>query len=172
MEWAKKESEKSKETSISRVNAWLHVSLCKDVYTFNVCWLWKECIARLITIIFAKLKIFMFLKDFYWSIVALQCCASFYCTAKWISYQFSSSVVSNSLWPHGLYHARLPCPSPTPRACSNSCLWSQWCHSTISSFVVPFSSCLHSFSTLFQGISSSHEGAKVLELQLQHQSFK
>ena len=89
MEWAKKESEKSKETSISRVNAWLHVSLCKDVYTFNVCWLWKECIARLITIIFAKLKIFMFLKDFYWSIVALQCCASFYCTAKWISYRYT-----------------------------------------------------------------------------------
>ena len=94
MEWAKKESEKSKETSISRVNAWLHVSLCKDVYTFNVCWLWKECIARLITIIFAKLptlslKIFMFLKDFYWSIVAFQCCASFYRTAKWkLSVQF------------------------------------------------------------------------------------
>ena len=46
----------------------------------------------------------------------------------------------DSLWPHGLQHARLPCPSPTPRAYSNSCLLSQWCHPTISSSVVPFSS--------------------------------
>ena len=42
------------------------------------------------------------------------------------------------LWPHGLQHARLPCQSPTPRACSNSCASSQWCHPTISSSVVPF----------------------------------
>ena len=47
--------------------------------------------------------------------------------------------------PHGLQHARLPCPSPTPRVCSNSCPSSQWCHPTISSSVVPFSSCLQSF---------------------------
>ena len=59
--------------------------------------------------------------------------------------QFSHSVMSNSLGPHGLQHARLPCPSPTPRACSNSCPSSQWCHPTISSSVVPFSSCLQSF---------------------------
>ena len=44
-----------------------------------------------------------------------------------------------TLWPHGLQHARLPCPSPTPRACSNSCPSSWWCHPTISSSVVPFS---------------------------------
>ena len=64
--------------------------------------------------------------------------------------QFSSSVVSDSLWPHGLQHARLPCSSPTPGACSNSCpsthqSWSQWHHLAISSSVVPFSSCLQSF---------------------------
>jgi len=59
--------------------------------------------------------------------------------------QFSCSVVSNSLWPHGLQNTRLPCPSPTPRACSNSCTSSQWCHPTISSSVIPFSSCLQSF---------------------------
>ena len=53
--------------------------------------------------------------------------------------------MSNSLRPHGLQHARLPCPSPTPGAYSNSCPSSQWCHPTISSSVVPFSSCLHSF---------------------------
>ena len=60
--------------------------------------------------------------------------------------QFSSvAVVSNSLQPHGLQHARFPCPSPTPGACSNSCPLSQWCHSTISPSVIPFSSCLQSF---------------------------
>ena len=58
---------------------------------------------------------------------------------------FSHSVVSDSLWPRGLQHTRLPCPSPTPRACSNSSPLSPWCHSTISSSVVPFSSCLQSF---------------------------
>ena len=59
--------------------------------------------------------------------------------------QFSSSVMSDSLRPHGLQHARLPCPSSTPRAYSNSCPLSRWCHPTISSSVVPFSSCLQSF---------------------------
>ena len=55
--------------------------------------------------------------------------------------QFSRSVMSDSLWPHELQHARPPCPSPTPRTCSNSCPSSQWCHPAISSFVVLFSSC-------------------------------
>ena len=59
--------------------------------------------------------------------------------------QFTGSAVSHSLQPHGLQHMRLPCPSPTPGACSNSYLSSQWCHPTISSFVIPFSSCLQSF---------------------------
>ena len=61
------------------------------------------------------------------------------------SIQFSLSVVSDSLQPHGLQHARLYCPSPTPRACSNSCSLSQWCHLTNSSSVLPFSSCPQSF---------------------------
>ena len=56
-----------------------------------------------------------------------------------------SSVVSNSLRPHGLQHAKLPCPSAVPGVYSNSCPFSQWCHPTISSSVVPFSSCLQSF---------------------------
>ena len=59
--------------------------------------------------------------------------------------QFSHSVMSDSLQPHGLQHARLPCLSPAPRAFSNSCPSSQWCHPIISSPVVPFSSCLQSF---------------------------
>ena len=53
--------------------------------------------------------------------------------------------MSNSLWPHGLQHTRLPCLSPTPRAYYNSCPSSQWCHPSISSSVIPFSSCLQSF---------------------------
>ena len=73
---------------------------------------------------------------------------------------FSHSVVSGSLRPHGLQHARLPWPSLFPGACSDSCPLSQWCHPTISSSVILFSSCFPSFS--------SHQVAKVLELQLQH----
>ena len=59
--------------------------------------------------------------------------------------QLLSLVMFNSLWPYGLQHARFPCISPTPRAYSNSCPSSQWCHPTISSSFVPFSSCLQSF---------------------------
>ena len=61
------------------------------------------------------------------------------------SVQFSHSVVSNSLRPHGLQHARPPYPSPTPGAYSNSCPLCRWCHPTISFSVIPFSSCLQSF---------------------------
>ena len=57
------------------------------------------------------------------------------------SVQFSCSVMSDSLWPHELQHARPPCPSPTPGVYPNSCASSRWCHPTISSSVVPFSSC-------------------------------
>ena len=68
---------------------------------------------------------------------------------KWyiniITFQFSCSVVSDTLWPHGLQHARLPCPSPTPGTYSKSCPSSRWCHPTSSSSVVPFSSSLQSF---------------------------
>ena len=63
------------------------------------------------------------------------------------SVQLSCSLVSDCLWPHWLQHTRLPCPSPTPRAHSNSCPSSQLCHPTISSSVVPFSSCVQSFPT-------------------------
>ena len=62
--------------------------------------------------------------------------------------QFSRSVMSNPLWPHGLQHGRIPCPSPTPRVYPNPCPSSQWCHPTISSSVGPFSSCLQSFPEL------------------------
>ena len=61
---------------------------------------------------------------------------------------FSHSVMSNSLRPHGLRHNSLPCPSPSPWVCSNSCPLSWWCYPTISSSVIPFSSCLQSFPAL------------------------
>ena len=90
--------------------------------------------------------------------------------------QFSCSVMSDSLWPHGLQHARLPCPSPTPRACSNSRPSSWWCHPTISSSVVPFSSHLHSFPAsgsfpvsqfLASGGQSIGASASVLPMNIQ-----
>ena len=66
-------------------------------------------------------------------------------TENWIKDLLMSSLMSDSFWPHGLQHARLPCPSPTPRVYSDSCPLSWWCHPTISSSVIPFSSCLQSF---------------------------
>ena len=81
--------------------------------------------------------------------------------------------MSDSLQPHALKHARLPCPSPSLRVCSDSCPLSQWCHPTMLSSVI-FFSCLQNFpeSGSFLRVSSSHQVAKVLELQLQHQSFQ
>ena len=61
------------------------------------------------------------------------------------SVQISHSIMSDSLQTHGLQHIILPCPSPTPGACSNTCPLGQWCHPTISSSVVPFSSVLQTF---------------------------
>ena len=89
--------------------------------------------------------------------------------ASFNSVQFSCSITSESLWPHGLQHTRLLYPSPPPRAWSNLCSLSESCHPTISSSVIPFPSCLQG---LFQCVSSSHQVAKVLEFQLQHPSFQ
>ena len=95
------------------------------------------------------------------------------------SLQFSLSVVSDYLWPHGLHHTRPPCPSPTPGAYSNSCSLNRWCHPAILSSIVPLSSHLQSFpeSRSFQmnqffpsggqriGVSAS---ASVLLMNIQH----
>ena len=75
--------------------------------------------------------------------------------------------MSDSLWPHGLQQTKLPCPSPTPRAYLNSCPLSWWCHPTISSSVIPFSSCLQSFAASGGqsiGVSTS---ASVLPMNIQ-----
>ena len=83
--------------------------------------------------------------------------------------QSSHSIVSDSLQPHGLQHARLPCPSPIPGDCSNTCPPSWWCHPTISSSVVPFSSCLQSFPASGSFLNSSLFTSVVKVLELQHQ---
>ena len=86
------------------------------------------------------------------------------------SIQFSSVQLLScvSLRPHEPQHTRPPCPSPTPGVHPNPCPLSRWCHPTISSSVIPFSSCPQSFpeSGSFQWVSSSHQVAKVLEFQL------
>ena len=90
------------------------------------------------------------------------------------SVQFSCSVTSDSLWPHGLQHTRPPCPSPTPGVYPNACPSSWWCHPTISSSVIPFASCLQSFpaSGSFPISLFFTSGGRSLEFQLQHQSFQ
>ena len=94
------------------------------------------------------------------------------CHTEWSksdsSVQFSCSVMSDSLRPHESKHARPPCPSPTPRVYSDSCPLSWWCHPAISSSVISFSSCPQSLPAT----GSLHEVAKVLEFQLQQQSFQ
>ena len=90
------------------------------------------------------------------------------------SAQFSSSVVSNSLWPHKPHHARPPCPLATPGVHPNPCPSSRWCHPTISSSAVPSPPALNlsQHQGLFKWVSSSHQEAKVSEFQLQHQPFQ
>ena len=82
--------------------------------------------------------------------------------------------MSDSLWPHGLQHARPPCPSSTPIVYSNLCPLSRWCRPTISPSCGPLFSCPQSLpsSGSFKWFSSSHLVAKILEFQLQHQSFQ
>ena len=98
-------------------------------------------------------------------------------TDQFSSVQFSHSAVSDSLWPHRLQHIRISCPSPSPGVCSNSGPLCQWCHQTIKPSH-PLSSPsspainLSQHQGLFKWVSSSNQVAKVLECQLQHQSFR
>ena len=87
---------------------------------------------------------------------------------------FSCSIMSNSLQPHGLQHARLPCPSPSLRVCSNSCPLSWWCHPTTHPLSSPSPPAfnLSQHWGLFQRVGSLHQVAKVLELPFQHQSCR
>ena len=116
---------------------------------------------------------------FYWSIVNLQCCVTFCYIAKYIYiyiylHHFRSVTQScPTLWPHGLQHTRPPSPSPTPGVYPKASPLSPSCHPTIS----PLSASPPTFSLpqhpgLFKWVSSSHQVAKILEFQLQYQSFQ
>ena len=120
----------------------LHAFVC-------VC-VWGESIFRSFAQVLIRL--------FFWSWVVWILCIFWILTPQFSPVQFSRSVVSNSLRPHGLQPARLPCPPPTPRAYLKSCPLSWCCHPTISSFVVPFSSCLQYFNLLFVNIFSYSVG--------------
>ena len=117
---------------------------------------------------------FNFQMDSHWNSEEIVSLHSDLCWAVAVSVQFSCSVVSDSLRPHEPQHARFSCQSPTPGVHSNPCPLSRWCHPSILSSVVPsppaFS--LTQQQGLFQWVSSSHQVAKVLEFQLQHQSFQ
>jgi len=111
-----------------------------------------------------------------WMSLALQCGLCANCTGRLNSNVVQSLSVSDSLRPHGLQHTKLPCPSPPPRVCSNSCPLSQWCYLTISSSVTHFSFCLQSFpaseffpmSQLFtSGGQSIGASASVLPVNIQ-----
>ena len=95
---------------------------------------------------------------------------------NWHNWWWRCSVSQSclTLWPHGLKHTRLHCPLPSPRACSNSCPLCWWCHQPsrpLSSSSPPAFS-LSQHQGLFQWVGALHQVAKVLELQLQHQSFQ
>ena len=92
--------------------------------------------------------------------------------AGFSSGQFTCSVTSDSLQPHVPQHDRPPCPSPTPGVYSILCPLSRWCHPTIMLSPSPPAFNLSQHQGLFQWVSSSHQVAKVLEFQLQHQSFQ
>ena len=77
----------------------------------------------------------------------------------WMVLLFSSLVLSDSSWSHGLQHSGLPFPSPSPRVCPSSCQLSQWCHPTISSSVMLFSCCLQSFPA--SGFFSNELGVRI-----------
>ena len=93
---------------------------------------------------------------------------------RWCSVQFSCSVMSDSLLPHGLQQTMFFCPSRTPVACSNSGPSNWWCHPTIPSSVIPFSSCLQSFpaSGSFPMSQFCTSDGQSIGIQLQYQSFQ
>ena len=112
---------------------------------------------------------------FVWKVDGIFCTVRFWMCVLWCaeSFQFSWSVVSNSLWTHEPQHTRLPCPSPAPRVHPNPCPLSQWCHPTISSSAIPFSSCLQSFPASGQFLASGGQSigasasASVLPINIQ-----
>ena len=123
-----------------------------------ICWqalgIWWQALSQILTIILphewpAHYFIYSFHPCLFPTVHTCLCHSLGKPTVQFSSIQFSCSVVSDSLWPHELQHARPPCPSPTPGVHSNSCPLSRWCHPAISSSVVPFSSCPQSLPESF-----------------------
>jgi len=131
---------------INLVDWWCcSVQLCP--FWLSACWISQVLIGIEISNYYSKfiyfsLQFYKIFPHIFWCLIA-RCIHTedFYYSQS----QFSHSVVSDSLWPHRLQHARLPCPSPTCKAWSNSCPLSWWCHPTISSSVIPCSFCLQTF---------------------------
>ena len=141
-------TKKTTSTTPSLAYHWLEISSSISSLSASTCVLSLKSYGILIDNIYFNFQLLIFFtydslsfKSFYYY---------YYSFSHWIFsclllLLFSRSVVSYSLRPHGLQNARLPCPSPSSRACSNSCPWSQCCHPTISSSVVSYSSWLQSF---------------------------
>ena len=149
----------------------VQVCLSSEISYILIFWLHlcggSECVSLFFPIVGSRGLISLMFLKFFLKHTSLVVSFGFW----YITVQFSH-FVSNSLQPQGLQHARLPCPSPIPGVYSNSCPLSRWCHPTIS--VILFSSRLNLFQHqgLFQWVNSSHQVARVLKLQLQHQSFQ
>ena len=107
------------------------------------CSYWYERVFFVVVVVFPSFV--SWCDGLYWVFKCWTCIPGIHLTWLFSSVQFSYSVMSDSLQPHGLQHARLPCPSPTPGACSNLCPSSCWCYPTTSSSIIPFSFCLQSF---------------------------
>ena len=129
---------------------------CATVQGVAKSWIWQSDWTELITFLSIYLSIccftyiylylfFLFFISIFYPLFLLSIFFSYHFLGSFHSVQFSHSVVSSSLQPHEPQHARPPCPSPTPGVHPNSCPLSQWCHPTISSSVIPFSSCPQSF---------------------------
>ena len=129
---------------LTKLRGYRYIPFLLKVFIMNVHWIFVKCFSC----IYWYEHVFYFLLS-----LDVMYCIDFsnaelaFLGYIWLgcSVQFSHSVMSDSLQPHGLQHTRLPCPSPTPGACSNSCPSSWWYHPTISSSVIPFSFCLQSF---------------------------
>ena len=117
----------------ARILEWLDISYCRG-YSWPWSWIPISCVSCI------GRKIFLPLSN-----KGSPSEAIVYIELEHPSVQFSHSVMSNSLRPHEPQHTRLPCPSATPRVYPNSCPLNRWCYLTISSSVIPFSSCLRSF---------------------------
>ena len=154
--------------------AWVCVCMCACVSVFQGSWTGRfnstcQTAKKCSFLYLLLIHLIIFFIQFWKKICTYQLKVTLYIK---ILFLLSRSVISDSLWPYGLQHARLPCPSPTPRACSNSWPLSWWWHPTILSSVVPFSSYLHSFPASGPFLINQLFTSGGQSIELQHQSFQ